>query len=88
LHRAEIVGIKAKAKQLADAGVSSYDDALERMPQPACIRYPNLLGEQRRTARRSRRAVRSGFGREYDYLQQHGYTYDSATSMMIKRRLR
>lgn len=29
--------------------------------------------------------VRSGFGREYDYLQQHGYTYDSATSAMIKR---
>ena len=29
--------------------------------------------------------VRSGFGREYDYLQQRGYTYDSATSAMIKR---
>jgi hypothetical protein len=29
--------------------------------------------------------VRSGFGREYDYLLQHGYTYDSATSTMIKR---
>lgn len=29
--------------------------------------------------------VRSGFGREYDYLQQHGYKYDGASSMMIRR---
>jgi hypothetical protein len=29
--------------------------------------------------------VRSGFGREYDYLLQHGYAYDKATSSMIKK---
>lgn len=29
--------------------------------------------------------VRSGFGRECDYLLQHGYTYDRGTSAMIRK---
>ena len=29
--------------------------------------------------------VRSGFGREYDYLLQHGYTYDKASSVMVRK---
>ncbi|WP_254699954.1 CdiA family toxin C-terminal domain-containing protein [Trinickia violacea] len=35
LHQAEIDAIRAKAKQLADAGVTSYDDALERLSSQA-----------------------------------------------------
>ena len=35
LHQAEIDAIRKKAKQLADAGVTSYDDALERLSSQA-----------------------------------------------------
>ncbi|WP_417810324.1 hypothetical protein [Thalassospira alkalitolerans] len=29
--------------------------------------------------------VRTGFGKEYDYLKSNGYEYDSITSMMRKQ---
>ncbi|WGS49992.1 hemagglutinin repeat-containing protein [Paraburkholderia sp. D15] len=35
LHQTEIDAIRAKAKQLADAGVTSYDDALQRLSSQA-----------------------------------------------------